>query len=173
MAGTTSRTTDEHAKRSQALRNSLIYALGAVVLWLAVATASSLYGGTGRDESLDSREQNVTATVVGPCHRQGTISLNGLGYWWTCRATVGSAAVELRHSVATETDIGRGVQVHELCTKQHHTGCRYGRVDRLGVAGIIEALHVIELAILPLLLFAAGTSLTRYFLRSTGPRSLY
>lgn len=162
----------ERRDRSQALRNGLLFALAAALLWFAFATVSSAYGGTGRSSSASSRERNVTA-VVQSCHRQGPISLNGFGYWWTCRAAVGAATVELRHSVATQQDVGRSVPVHELCANTNYTDCKYGRIDTVGWGGVIQALHLIEVFLLPLLLLGAALGLIRYFVWTPNQGSLY
>jgi Family of unknown function (DUF6346) len=154
-------------RRLPALLGALISFLCAVVLWSVVATASSIYGGTGRVHQDDDSQRDVTATVQS-CTRQGPISLNGLGFWWTCRVTIGAGTVEVRHSVATEADVGRTVRVHELCADTDYTDCKYGRPSSIGWAGLIDALHLIEDFILPLLLFLSVVDLTRYFRSARG-----
>jgi hypothetical protein len=148
-------TSDFRSKRGAALRSGSTLLLGAVVLWLIVATAGSLYGGTGGSDTAGARQRDVTAAVES-CHRQGPVSLNGLGYWWTCQARVGAATVELRHSVATRADVGHGVPVHELCTGTNHAECRYGRIVAGGWGVLIRVLDLIRIFLVPLMLFGAA-----------------
>jgi len=154
MTGQDDGTPDFPAKRRAALRSGLTLLLGAVVLWLVVATAGSLYGGTATSDKAGSRERDVTA-VVQSCHRQGPVGVNGFGYWWTCRARVGATTVELRHSVATGADIGHSVPVHESCTGRNHSTCSYGRVVAGAWGVLIRVLDLIELFVLPVMLFGA------------------
>ena len=151
-------TPDFPAKRRAALRSGLILLLGAVALWLVVATAGSLYGGTGGSGKAGARQRDVTA-VVHSCHRHGPVSLDGLGYWWTCRASVGATPVELRDSVATGADVGHDVRVHELCTGRNHTACSYGRIVAGGWGLLIRVLDLIEVFVLPVMLFGAALEL--------------
>jgi hypothetical protein len=152
--------TDRRARRLLPLREGLLFILYAVVLWFAVATVGSLYGGTGRGTTLSSRDRDVTATVRS-CRREGPIGRDGFGFWWTCQVSIGVDAVEVRHSVATDADVGHTVRVHELCSSKDYTDCKYGRPRGLLWTGLIAALRLIEYFVLAALAFGTVIALKR------------
>ncbi|HIW61237.1 MAG TPA: hypothetical protein H9881_02160 [Candidatus Stackebrandtia excrementipullorum] len=56
-----------------------------VVLLLAGWTAMNFRGGVAPDDIADRDEATAT---VNTCEEVGPLSLSGVGYWWSCRATV-------------------------------------------------------------------------------------
>jgi len=161
MAGQDGGTPIKRERRTPWLREGLLWVLAIVILWFAVATAGSFIGGTGRSKTLHSQARDVTATVQS-CYRQGPVSLNGLGYWWTCRAMVDGATVELRHSAARKADVGHSVRVHELCKGENHTDCKYDRTVGLGWMVLMEFLHLIEYNFLPVMVFLGSLTFYRF-----------
>jgi hypothetical protein len=70
---------------------------------------------------------------VTECRQVFSVGLNGVGYFWECRATVrvdeDGRVVQaiLYHSIATPDDIGHRIDLREACVGRDHTRCSYGR----------------------------------------------
>jgi hypothetical protein len=133
--------------RWRVLRQALVFAVAAFLLWAFCATAQSFYGGTGAVRS-EPPEQHVTASVRA-CTRKGPVSWDGAGYWWTCEVVLPVAdgmttTASLRHSIATGADVGRSVRIREVCSDGDSADCHYGRDVNRAWAIPIALVNVIE-----------------------------
>jgi len=119
---------------------------GAFVLWVAVNTAASAYGGLGSHRNERRVQSSITAHVLS-CTRRGPISLDGAGYWWHCRATVplaggGTAEAVLGPSVAYLSDVGHDITVQSDCDN-NGGDCNYGNDDPQWLGGLIQIAGVV------------------------------
>jgi hypothetical protein len=129
-------------RRLSDLGSAAVLLLIMVALYLLTASVIHLYRG-----NQDVRGRPVTGgtATVGACQRSGPVSRYGLGYWWTCEATVQledgrTVATRLTNSVVTPTDRGTLVPIVEVCDKSHH--CYYWRPGNRVVAVAMRLLDV-------------------------------
>lgn len=104
----------------------LAVAYGLTLLYLTLA---GLYPGTGSIRPFGPTERSVQVTVES-CHRDGPVSRQGLGYWWTCRISVqqdgGRVEAFVGRSIASPQDIGKTIALREACNGPGRSGCSYG-----------------------------------------------
>jgi len=135
--------------RRKSLAIAAAFLGGAFVLWVAVNTAASAYGGLG-SHRFERRVQSSTTAHVLSCARRGPISLDGVGYWWHCRATVpraggGTAETVLGPSVAHPSDVGHDITVRSDCDN-NDGNCNYGNDNPPWVGGFIQIAGIIVYA---------------------------
>jgi Family of unknown function (DUF6346) len=147
----------EQPSRLHALGECFLMLGVAFLFWALVATGGSLYAGTGSRFGY-SKDQAVTADIEA-CHRRGPVSFDGLGYWWSCTATVRTpdgrtTHPTLRHSIARPADVGTTIKIRERCGNDN-SDCSYG-LSRPYVWGVLlRILSVVEILTIPFLLYVA------------------
>lgn len=124
--------------------------LAGATAWLIFATVNSIYMGTGVTRALP--HEKVATASARVCWRNGPISFQGLGYWWTCKVTVQVADgrvvnTTVNHSVLTPADIGRQVEFREACFGDNNTRCSYGRPTNLLWGVFVRILRIVRDAI--------------------------
>ncbi|MGW4467692.1 DUF6346 domain-containing protein [Micromonospora sp. NPDC004704] len=121
------------------------------VLWLIVAaafaTVTSFYPGTGSTKGR-SAEKSAIADVR-ECERSGPLSKYGYGYWYECRISVsvaGGEAVDaiVGRSIVRHADVGKKVELRQLCSLRDSTDCRYGRPTSRFWTFLVLALGVVS-----------------------------
>ncbi|MGW4461836.1 DUF6346 domain-containing protein [Micromonospora sp. NPDC004704] len=134
------------------------------VLWIVVAatfaTLTSFYPGTG--VARGNSAEKSTVVDVRECERLGPLSTYGYGYWYECRISVtvaGRRTVDgtVGRSIVRPSDIGKKVELREVCSGSGGSDCRYGRPTNRLWTFLVLALGVVNrgvsIAFLALILY--------------------
>jgi hypothetical protein len=162
--------------RLKFLLGAVVAAAAGVVLLLGLTTVHSLYRGSRA--GWFGPPERVAVAEVRSCRRLGPLSIDGVGYWWECAATVQvtdgrvvDAVVD--RSVVTPADIRRKVELREGCKRGGPPDCDYGRPVARGWKAAVGALLIVEWSVLVLSVFVVLVCLLRAVLGRQGYAALY
>jgi hypothetical protein len=152
------RTEDGPVKdRAKALLAAVVAAALGLALLAGFTTLHSFYPGT-RSGWFGPPERPAVAEVK-TCRRLGPLSIDGIGYWWTCEVTVRvedgrvvTAVVD--RSIVTPAESGRKIEFREACKRSGFTDCSYGRPVARGWKVALGALKLVEWTVLAFFAFA-------------------